>query len=243
MAEAHDTQNPAGQCSPEAKSTPQPVFINQILLAHITLFHWHVVYGCPHAIMAELTTRTVWPAESKIFALQPFREHVCLPDSSVEPLPAFESCAYWVRAFILKSLKAHCHCYCNCIILMINCVNWWNKRSKGVLLWEPLLVVPTYSTSFPWIVESQVSARWWPPAIELHFLGSLAARYGCVTAFQPVGGGWKLCMQLAGHDFKGRGSALCFLFPLPAGCSGPWDDCVIWEYGASRRKEPGFSTL
>lgn len=177
------------------------------------LFHLHVVCGCPHAVMAELRTRTVWPAEPQIFALGPFREHVCLPDSSVEPLPPFESCAYWVRAFILKSLKAHCHCSCNCIILIINYVNWWNKRWKGVLLWERLLVVPQYSTSFPSIVESQVSAPWWPPAIELHFLGSLAARYGRVTTVQPVWGGWKLCMQLAGHDFKGEGVPSAFFFP------------------------------
>lgn len=113
-------------------------------------------------------------------------------------------------------------CYCNCIILIINCVNRWNRRSKRELLWEILLLVPKYSPSLPLVIESQVSAGWWPLVIDLHFLGSLAARHGHVTVFQPVGSRLKLCMQLTGHDFQGNQSALLIPFPLPAGCDQGW---------------------
>lgn len=70
--------------------------------------------------------------------------------------------------------------------------------------------IPNFLSS---VIESQVSVGWWQPVIELHILGSATSRHGHVPTFQP------LAMQLAGHDFKEKGSALCFPFLLPVGCN------------------------
>ena len=69
-----------GKLWPWAEFSSWSVFINKVLLEHrYTPLFLHLVYGWIWAITEcrIIIMHTVWPAESKIFTIWPFKERVC----------------------------------------------------------------------------------------------------------------------------------------------------------------------
>lgn len=219
---------PRGQIHPTARSCNSD-FIGTLVLSHL-----HVGQRQPLCCSgrAEWTDWAANRAENTCcLALCRPRLSAC---SGLWLLPPSELCAYWVSVFILKYLNARCWCYCNCIILTVNYVTWWNKRSKGVLLWEILLVVPEYPTSLPLVIESQVSAGRWPPAIELHFLDSLASD----TAMWLRSGQWEVggssAHRLQAMTSKGEEVSAVPFFPSLLAAVDCGMEVGYWEHLSSK---------